>query len=200
MISAVVSAALLAARAAVALEPINDTQSGESLRYGSDWTLWTGPQPRGGTLHYANRAGSAVELTFTGSEVHLVHKVGPDCGFAAVSIDGKPAAVSPLDTYSASVDWNRRTVLAQRLPPSEHVVRIEVTGRRHTQSTNTYVQVVGFDVDDPEWLQRDAERRKERERQTEERLGGYRDRCPPIAFVKRHHFRSPGAGGVLLCW
>ncbi|MFH1267451.1 MAG: hypothetical protein ABIK89_17140, partial [Planctomycetota bacterium] len=42
--------------------------------------------------------------------------------------------------------------------------------------------------------------RKERERQTEERLGGYRDRCPPIAFVKRHHFRSPGAGGVLLCW
>jgi len=198
--AAVLSVSLSAAAPPVSLEEINDARSGESLRYGAGWTLWTGPAPRGGTLHYANQAGSTVALNFTGTAVHLVHKVGPDCGIAAVTIDGKPAAVNPLDTYSSAVDWNRRTVLAAGLPRGQHVVQIEVTGRKDARSTNTYVQVVGFDVDDPAWLTRDAEVREQKRIRIEQRLAGYRDRCGPIAFVKRRHFRSPGAGGVLLCW
>ena len=34
----------------------------------------------------------------------------------------------------------------------------------------------------------------------ERRIRSRLEQCPPIVFVKRHHFASPGAGGVLLCW
>jgi hypothetical protein len=91
-------------------------------------------------------------------------------------------------------------VLAEDLPRGEHTVRIEVIGRRHEHSTNTYVQIVGFEVDDPMWHARAVEAYEKEQELLEERFAAYRQRCPPIAFVKRHHFRSPGAGGVLICW
>ena len=102
--------------------------------------------PRGGTLHYANASGSTVELVFTGTEIDLLYKMGPDCGIARISIDGQPAPTAELDTYGPTVNWNSQHRLAEGLPKSEHVLRIEVTGRKHEKSSNTYVQVVGFDV------------------------------------------------------
>ena len=42
--------------------------------------------------------------------------------------------------------------------------------------------------------------REEESRKHEERWAALRSSCPPIAYIKRHHFRPPGAGGVLLCW
>jgi hypothetical protein len=67
---------LLAAGPAWGLEPINDTDSGELLRYSPGWTRWEGGQPRGGTLHYANQQGSFLELTFRGTAVYLLHEDG----------------------------------------------------------------------------------------------------------------------------
>ncbi len=192
--------ALLCAGQTLALEPIDDTDAGEMLRYSPGWTRWEGPHPRGGTLHYANQQGSSVELTFRGTAVDLLHKVGPDCGIARITVNGRPAAIAELDTYSPEVDWNRRTRLADGLPEGEHVVRIEVTGRNDPRSSNRYVQVVGFDVDDPGWHRRAGELAEVRRREREARLAVYRDRCPSIVFVKRHHFRRPGAVGVLLAW
>ena len=191
---------LLSAGPTQVLEPIDDTDAGELLRYSPGWTRWEGSQPRGGTLHYANRQGSFLELTFRGTAVHLLHKVGPDCGIARITVNGQPATTAELDTYSPEVDWNRRTLLADGLPEGEHVVRIEVTGRNDPRSTNRYVQVVGFDVDDVGWHRRGGELAELRRRERETRLGEYRGRCPPIVFVKRHHFRRPGAAGVLLAW
>ena len=47
----------------------------------------------------------------------------------------------------------------------------------------------------------EAPRRQEEERRRhEQRWSSARTRCPQLVFVKRHHFRPPGAGGVLLCW
>jgi len=51
-----------------------------------------------------------------------------------------------LDTYGPAVNWNAQHRLAEGLSQGEHVLRIEVTGRKHEKSSNTYVQVVGFDV------------------------------------------------------
>jgi len=194
-----------AATAAGEFEQINDTQSGPYLRYSPGWTLWNGPHPQSGTLHYANRGGSSAVLTFVGTQVRLIHKVGPDCGVARITIDGRPARLpafdaAQFDTYSPAVEWNHRTVLAENLARREHTVRIEVTGQRHERSTNTYVQIVGFEVDDLQWRARAAEAYKKEQELLEEQFATYRQRCPPVAFVKRHHFRSPGAGGVLLCW
>ncbi len=43
-------------------------------------------------------------------------------------------------------------------------------------------------------------RREEEQREREQRWVDAQAKCPNIAYVKRHHFRPPGAGGVLLCW
>ncbi len=170
------------------VEQINDRQAMLNFQYSAGWTFWNE------TLHYANQTGCFAELKFVGTDVCLIHKVGPDCGSARIMIDGQPPAGhgAELDTYSPVVEWEHRTVLAENLARGEHTVRIEVTGQRHARSTNAYVQIVGLEVD---YLQQ----RKARKQALEGEYGAYVKRCPPIAFVKRHHFRPPGAGGVLIC-
>ena len=74
----------------------------------------------------------------------LIHKVGPDCGIGRVTIDGQPAPVLEIDTYSSTVEWNRRTVLATNLSPTRHEVVVNASGSKNVKSSNTYVQIVEF--------------------------------------------------------
>lgn len=60
--------------------------------------------------------------------------------------DGRPAHPPELDTYAPRVDWNHRTVLASGLPDGEQTVTITATGRSRPESSNAYVQVVGFET------------------------------------------------------
>jgi len=130
------------------------------FQYSDGWTLWTGSGPWPGTLRYNNSAGGWVDVDFEGTAVHLVHKVGPDCGLAQVFIDGKPATAQHggqlkadargdtfLDTYGSAVDWNRRTTVARGLPPGKHKLTIVVTGDKDYWSSDCYVQIVGVDVE-----------------------------------------------------
>ena len=123
---------------------INDTDG--LVKYSEGWTHVEVEGPRGGSLHYANESGRTVELTFTGTQIDLLYKQGPDCGIARVLIDGVAASPGEIDTYGRNVNWNTQARLAQGLPAGEHVLRIEVTGEKHEKSSNRYVQIVGFDV------------------------------------------------------
>lgn len=114
------------------------------VAYSAGWTRWQGDGPLGGHLHYANTAGARASWTAPGPDLVLLHKVGPDCGVARVLIDGQPAAVAELDTWSARVEWNHRSTLATGLAPGPHRVTVEVTGRRRAESTDCYVQLVGY--------------------------------------------------------
>lgn len=95
-------------------------------------------------LFYATSPKSTVTWEFNGNNVTLIHKLGPDCGLAEVSIDGQPAKVGDLDTYGRDVQWNHRTVLASGLTPGKHVVTLKVTARKNPASSGCLVQVVGF--------------------------------------------------------
>ncbi len=117
----------------------------DGLKFSDGWTRWTGSGPRKDRLHYANAPDATVTWEFQGAAVTLVHKIGPDCGIARVTIDGQPALIAELDTYSPSVDWNRRTVLATNLPNTRHLVVVKSTGGHHSQSSDTYVQIVDFE-------------------------------------------------------
>lgn len=122
---------------------VQDTSS--AIVYSEGWTLWQGKGPRDDTLHYANRAGCTAQLTFEGTGVTLLHKTGPDCGIAEVTIDGTAATLAArIDMYSADVQWNAATPMAQELTPGCHTVTIRVTGEKSHESSNTYVQIVGF--------------------------------------------------------
>ena len=75
----------------------------------------------------------------------LIHKIGPDCGIALVLIDGEPAPTAQIDTYSGTVEWNQRTVLATNLPPGRHVVTVVTSGKKNEKSSDSYVQIVDFE-------------------------------------------------------
>ena len=139
-------------------EQIADTDP--RAKYSEGWTAWNGDGPRFGTLHYQNRAGATAEVAFEGTSVWLVYKVGPDCGIAEILLDGKPATKShgcelaadaagraPLDTYGPNVDWSHRLLLARNLRPGRHTLCVVVTGRKRPASSNTYVQIVGLDIE-----------------------------------------------------
>jgi len=115
------------------------------VTYVGFWTRWTGKGPRQDRLFYATQAGASAAWTFTGTGAALVHKIGPDCGIARVLIDGKPVPTPEIDTFSPTVEWNRRTVLAKGLPDGPHTVTIEVAGKKNPDSRNVYVQVVDFE-------------------------------------------------------
>jgi len=116
----------------------------DGATYRGHWTRWTGKGPLQDRLFYAVSPKSTVTWEFSGSDVTLIHEVGPDCGIAEILIDGQPAKVRELDTYGRDVQWNHRTVLASGLTPGKHVVTVKVTARKNPASSGCFVQVVGF--------------------------------------------------------
>jgi len=126
------------------LPSAKDIEDGAAT-YKGRWTRWTGIGPRGGRLFYANGAGSEATLTFTGTQVVLIHKVGPDCGIAEV-VSGEKV-IKEIDTYAPTVEWNKTTMLASELTgKDERTITIKVTGRKNPASRDSHIQIVGFDI------------------------------------------------------
>jgi hypothetical protein len=119
--------------------------SEDGIRFSDGWTRWTGGGPQKGRLHFAKDVGATATWTTTNTTVTLIHKVGPDCGLALALINGEPAPKAQFDTFSPTVDWGRRTVLATNLPPGRHIVSIVVLGKKNEQASDSYVQVVAFE-------------------------------------------------------
>jgi hypothetical protein len=116
----------------------------ESITFSPFWTKWQGAGPVGRRLWYANAAGETATKEVVGTSIELVLKHGPDCGIASVTIDGKPAEIPEIDTYSKKVDWNKKTVVAKDLPAGKHKVVVTVTGRKAAAASNSYVQLVNI--------------------------------------------------------
>ena len=115
------------------------------VNFSQAWTCWSGQGPRGDRLHYANTPDATATWEFQGSSVTLIHKMGPDCGIARVTLDGQPAPVAEIDTYSPTVEWNHRTPLAADLSPGRHVIIVKSTATKNVKSSNHYVQIVDFE-------------------------------------------------------
>jgi alpha-L-fucosidase 2 len=121
----------------------------DGMQFSEGWTVWTGEGPEKNRLFYAREGGRQVRFIGNGSAITLVHKVGPDCGIARVLVNGKPVPNSELDTYKETVEWNHRTLINNNLGGSKNTVAVETTGRSNPRSSNSYVQVVGFETSDP---------------------------------------------------
>jgi hypothetical protein len=114
----------------------------ESIAFTLRWNKWTGTGPAGGRLWHAATPGESATKDVTGTSIAVILKHGPDCGIATVTVDGKPAPVPEIDTYSKEIDWNKKTVVAKDLPPGKHTVTVTVTGRKAPAAGNCYVQLV----------------------------------------------------------
>lgn len=123
--------------------------SEDGIAFSPGWTCGRGEGPRGGGLHYANRAGATATWETHGGDVTILHKVGPDGGLARVLIDGQPAVPPEFDSYAPTVEWHHRRVLATNLPPGRHTVTLVVLGKKNEKSSDTYVQIVEVEPGPP---------------------------------------------------
>lgn len=114
----------------------------EGITFSPLWERWNGNGPSNNRLWYAADANETATQEAEGRSVALILKFGPDCGIATVTIDGKPASVPEIDTYSKEVDWNRRVVVAEHLSAGLHRVVVSVTGRKANEATHCYIQIV----------------------------------------------------------
>jgi hypothetical protein len=105
-----------------------DDTIGAALHYQGDWTHQTNAGPaHAKTLSSSKQKGATVELEFEGGKVILFTKLGPDCGEAAIHLDG--GAPESLDTYSADQIWGVG-VWRKKVPPGKHRLRVEVLGQQ----------------------------------------------------------------------
>ena len=114
----------------------------ESLTFSPQWRRVGGVGSAGGRLWKSKIARETVSKEVAGTSLAVVLKHGPDGGIATVTVDGKPPAISEIDTYSRNIDWNRITVVAKDLPPGKHSMLVTVAGRKSADATDRLVHLV----------------------------------------------------------
>ncbi len=122
------------------LKPFTD----ESVTFCPRWTKRQGGGQFGKSLWFTADRGDTASKEVAGTTIELVFKHGPDCGIAAVTIDGKPAAIPEIDTYSKTVEWNVKTMVAKNLSSEKHTVVVTVTGRKAPAASQCLVQLVNI--------------------------------------------------------
>ena len=107
--------------------------------------LLAGRGPRGGGLHYSRQAGGLRDYRLRRQQCGRDLQSRTGLWYRAGLIDGQAGRSLELDTYSPTVEWNRRTMVANDLPAGPHTMTVEVTGKKNPKSTNTYIQIVDLE-------------------------------------------------------
>ncbi len=111
-----------------------------------DWQKRSDLQPAyAATVSFSANGGDAMELAFEGSKTLWFSKLGPECGKAAVSIDGGEPEV--VDTYSADDIWGV-CVYETELPPGSHTMTMKVLGQHSARSKGDRVYVDGVRIEE----------------------------------------------------
>lgn len=78
------------------------------------------------TLHKATRPGETIHFKFKGTRCAIYDLVGPDCGQVIVTLDDKPARITPR--FDAYCTYHRLSTLTigSDLPDALHDVKIEI--------------------------------------------------------------------------
>jgi len=113
------------------------------LTYSGNWRSVADPQDHADGVHVASTAGADMRFTFSGNQVRLLGRVGPDGGLADVYLDDAKQLVA-IDCRNPAV--RRQQVLYYRngLAPGEHTIRVVVRGACNpvSQGNAVYVDAV----------------------------------------------------------
>ena len=125
-------------------DPQEEIHAGQ-LKYAGDWKDLSA----GGALaeqgNVTGSAGASVAHTFTGNQVRLIGRVGPDGGRADVYVDGQKQRVG-IDCWNPK-DLARQTLYYRNgLSQGEHELKIVAQGDKNSRSTdrNVYVEALQY--------------------------------------------------------
>src|SRR3990170_2632870 len=106
------------------------------------WFSTTLHNPSGGRYIFSVETGATVTLTFTGTQATWIGPKYNTFGIADVYLDG--AFQGSVDLYSSSLQSQQSLFTASGLSNTTHTLRIVVTGRKNSSSSDDAVGVDAF--------------------------------------------------------
>lgn len=135
------SAEAKAPRAVAAPAEILD-DADATISYSGEWQHDTGQfWAHGGTLSSSQAKDAAATVTFEGKRVLVFVKLGPDCGKAAVSVDGGAAEV--IDTFSADDIWGVCAYEKELPAGGRHTLALTVLGEHNPLGSGNLIRLDG---------------------------------------------------------
>src|SRR5262245_48839657 len=114
---------------------------------------WTKSDPKfgwsGGTAKQSNEVGAIATFKFSGTAVRWIGTRNTRSGIALVRVDG--AEAKEVDLFSRPNKMRVAVMTLYGLPPGEHMLTVEVTGRQNTNAVGNAVVVDAFEAE-PEIL------------------------------------------------
>jgi hypothetical protein len=112
----------------------------QAARPAADMVFEGNWKPVEGTRRSTSSPGAAVEHRFTGNQVRLIGRVGPDGGLADVFLDGVKQQV-PVDCWNPLPRSAQVLYYRNGLPEGEHTLRIIVRGAGNAVSKGSSVSI-----------------------------------------------------------
>jgi hypothetical protein len=103
----------------------------------------------GGTAKQSAEAGAIASFAFQGTSVRWIGTRNTRSGIALVRVDGGEA--KEVDLFARPNEMRTAVMTLYGLPPGEHMLTVEVTGRQNKHAVGNWVVVDAFEVE-PEIL------------------------------------------------
>lgn len=100
-------------------------------------------QAAGGSITCSDVPGDALRFWFSGTAITYVYTRAANRGVAQIVIDGRTRA--SIDLYSHETQWQGQTVFGS-LEPGPHTIEVRVMERKNPRSSNYYVDLDRFVV------------------------------------------------------
>jgi len=113
------------------------------IKYSGTWNAATGSGYSGSSCKYSNTVGSSIEFTFIGNGIRWLGFANAAKGIAKVTIDG---VVYTVDTYSPTAIYQKVMFEKTDLTFGQHTIKIEVTGQKNPNATDTIINFDAFEV------------------------------------------------------
>ena len=128
-----------------AAAPPRSEQDDARLWYQGLWNDRNAALASGSRVTFARTPSDSVTVTFNGTAFMWIGRVGPDCGIAQVTVDGEEPVL--VDLYASGTAWKQTVWDAGSLSGGAHTIKIEATGTKHPESTDTVVILDAVDLD-----------------------------------------------------
>jgi hypothetical protein len=130
-------------------QPQVTEDSSSSVAYTGTWNHIPPPtytKASNDDISVSSTAGSTAAFSFTGSSVDWIGKVGANCGYADVYVDGTYSA--RVDTFGFRGPDVYQAPLFEKSWPSvgSHTIQVVVTGLKNESSSGANVHVDSFEV------------------------------------------------------
>lgn len=111
---------------------------------GTNWNTSSNASYHGGHSKYGSKAGYHLLITWTGGQIQLMGKIGPDQGMALVSIDKGPWQT--INNYAAGAAFQQVLFDTGKVANVAHTLELVTMGIGDPSSSNSYIDIDGYQI------------------------------------------------------